>query len=112
MLELADQLSLTREQHAAIARFFAVHKAEARYFGARLVQAERALHGMLRRGAVAEDALAEAVRNAAALAGEYRLSYLDAHRRTRNVLSAEQIARYGELRGYGSDPAAYDPHAH
>lgn len=47
---------------------------------------------------------------AAALAGEYRLSHLDAHRRTRALLSSEQVARYDELRGYAK-PAAED-HLH
>jgi len=69
VLELADKLGLTAEQHAVVSRLLEVHKAEVRYLGARLVQAERALDALFRSGGVGEYTLAEAVRSAAALAG-------------------------------------------
>jgi hypothetical protein len=84
------------------------HKAEARHIGAKLVESERALDALFASGAVG----GEAVRAAAALAGEYRLSHLDAHRRTRALLSSEQVARYDELRGYAKPAAADDLHRH
>lgn len=49
-----------------------------------------------------EAALAGAVRAAAALEGEYRLSHLETHRRMRALLTDEQVARYNRLRGYGA----------
>jgi hypothetical protein len=57
-------------------------------------------------------ALAEALRAATALAGEYRLSHLDAHRRARALLSGEQVARHDELRGYAKPAAEDDLHRH
>jgi hypothetical protein len=69
--------------------------------GARLVESERALEQLFRSGQVDEAALARAVRAAAQLNGEYRLSHLETHRRTRALLTAEQVARYDALRGYG-----------
>jgi Spy/CpxP family protein refolding chaperone len=107
VLELAEKLGLTAEQRATVQRLMEAHKAEARHIGAKLVEAERALDALFASGAVGREALAETVRAAAALAGEYRLSHLDAHRRTRAVLSSEQVARYDELRGYAK-PAAED----
>jgi Spy/CpxP family protein refolding chaperone len=112
VLELADKLGLTAEQRSAVQRLMDAHKAEARHIGAKLVESERALDALFRSGAVGREALAEAVRAAAALAGEYRLSHLDAHRRTRAVLSSEQVARYDELRGYAKPAAADDLHRH
>jgi Spy/CpxP family protein refolding chaperone len=109
VLELGEKLGLTPEQRAAVTRITEAHKAEARQIGAKLVQSERALDALFRSGAVGRDALAQAVRDAAMLAGDYRLSHLEAHRKTREVLSPEQVARYNELRGYGQ-PAAQELH--
>jgi hypothetical protein len=52
------------------------------------------------------------VRAAGAAAAEYRLSHLETHRRTRALLSAEQVARYDELRGYAKPLAAKDAQRH
>jgi Spy/CpxP family protein refolding chaperone len=99
-LELADQLGLSAGQRAATKALADAHHAEARAIGARLVESERALEQLFRSGQVDEAALARAVRAAAQLNGEYRLSHLEAHRRTRALLTAEQVARYDALRGY------------
>jgi hypothetical protein len=42
------------------------------------------------------------VKQAALLQGEYRLSHLETHRRMKPLLTAEQVAKYDALRGYGS----------
>lgn len=103
VLELADKLALTREQHAAVAKLMEAHKADARRIGARLVEAERALDLLFRTGEASENTLAQSVARAAAIEGEYRLSHLETHRRTRALLSDGQVARYDALRGYSSD---------
>lgn len=99
-LELADRLKLDAAQRAAIQSLMDAHKAEARAIGARLVESERALEALFRAGKVEEEALAKAVRAAAALEGEYRLSHLETHRRMRSLLTQDQVARYDALRGY------------
>jgi Spy/CpxP family protein refolding chaperone len=101
-LELADELALSAEQRSAIKALMDGHKAEARAIGAKLVEAERTVEQLFRSGNVPQSALAEAVAKAAALQGEYRLSHLETHRRLRPLLSAEQVARYDALRGYGA----------
>jgi hypothetical protein len=88
------------------------HKTEARSLGAALVDAEREIEALFRGGKVDEAALARAVRIAATLEGEYRLSHLETHRRMRALLTAGQVARYDKLRGYDR-PAAHRPaHGH
>jgi hypothetical protein len=57
---------------------------------------------LFRGGKVAETELAEAVRSAAAVQGEYRMSHLETHRRVRGVLTDEQVDRYDRLRGYAA----------
>ena len=102
VLELADRLALTPEQRAATQKLMDAHKAEARKIGARLVEAEQRLEALFRSGGVAQDTLAQAVARAAVVQGEYRLAHLETHRRMRALLSADQAARYDELRGYRS----------
>jgi hypothetical protein len=111
VLELADRLGLSAEQRAATERLMQVHKAEAREIGAKLVAAERELELLFRRGKVDATALAEAVRETGTLQGEYRLSHLETHRRTRELLTEEQVKRYDVLRGYSS-PQPVHKHKH
>jgi Spy/CpxP family protein refolding chaperone len=111
-LELADKLGLTAQQRDGIARLMDAHKAEARAIGAKVVESERTLDALFRSGKPGRDALADAVRAAAVAAGEYRLSHLETHRRTRALLTPEQVARYDELRGYTKPAAGQDVHKH
>jgi len=107
VLELAEQLALGREQRSEIQRLRDAHRIEARAIGVKLVEAERNLEMLFRRGKFGETELAGAVRTSAVLQGEYRLSHLETHRRLRAMLTDEQVARYDALRGYAahSDPA-------
>jgi Spy/CpxP family protein refolding chaperone len=107
VLELADRLELTAAQRAETQRLMDAHKAEARAIGARVVEAERALEALFRRGDVGEAELAAATREAARMQGEYRLAHLETHRRLRAMLTPAQVARYDELRGYSSGHAAH-----
>lgn len=102
LLELADRLGLDEAQRAEAQRMLAAHKAEARTIGAKVVESERNLDLLFRRGNVGAEELERAVRAAATLEGEYRLAHLETHRRLRALLTAQQVARYDELRGYGS----------
>lgn len=102
VLELADKLVLTPEQGKRTQALMDAHKAEARAIGAKRVEAERALDALFAKRTMDEGALGRAVRAAAALEGEYRLSHLETHRRMRALLTEEQVARYNHLRGYGS----------
>lgn len=99
-LELADDLRLSPAQRTAVRELMDAHKAEARAIGAKLVAAEHELDALFRRGDVDQAVLARAVHTAAALQGQYRLSHLETHRRTRALLTDEQVERYDRLRGY------------
>jgi len=110
VLELADKLSLSPDQRAATRRLMNEHKAEARAIGAKLVEAEAALDRLFAGGRVDEAALAGQVRRVAVVQGEYRLSHLETHRRMQSLLTAEQIRRYGDLRGYAGGGDAHKQH--
>jgi hypothetical protein len=101
-LELADKIGLSDEQRTATRRLMDEHKAEARAIGAKVVEAERRLEALFRRGQLRPEELTAAVREAATLQGEYRLSHLETHRRMRAILTETQVAQYDVLRGYTS----------
>lgn len=111
VLELADELRLSAGQREATRRLMESHKADARALGAKRIEAEKRLNSVFQGGKVDEQSLAEAVRAAAALEGDYRLSHLETHRRMRLLLSDEQVTRYNQARGYSS-PAGHSPHKH
>jgi len=102
-LELADELNLSDKQRGSLQALMDNHKAEARAIGARLVEAERELDGLFASKNVTATALRAKVRAAGDLRSEYRLSHLDTHRRTRELLTAEQVEHYDHLRGYARD---------
>ena len=108
VLELADRLSLSPQQRLATEALMKAHKTEARAIGAQLVEAERTLDRLFVSGKVSEAALAGQVKAVAVLQGDYRLSHLETHRRMREILTAEQVRRYDELRGYSGGHRAPD----
>ncbi len=110
VLELADPLALSAGQRAATRQLMDAHKAEARAIGAKLVEAEAALERLFRSGRMESTQLQHAVRQAAALQGEYRLSHLETHRRMRALLTEEQVTAYDRLRGYAGGAAAQQKH--
>ena len=100
VLENADGLALTPEQQQQTKALMQAHKEEAKAIGAKLVAAERELDALFRSKSAERGALEKAVSAAAQLQASYRLSHLETHRRMRELLTAEQIARYDALRGY------------
>ena len=111
VLELGEQLGLSDKQRAATKTLMDEHKRAARALGAELVESERALEALFKKGSVDEATLARAVREVAAIEGEYRLSHLETHRRMRALLSDEQVKKYDALRGYSGSPPAHQ-HKH
>ena len=81
----------------------ALSEDDARAIGAKRVAAEKSLVDLFSSRAMDSQRLAEAVRTASQLEGEYRLSHLDTHRQMRALLSEQQVAQYGVLRGYAKE---------
>jgi|SRR4051812_22473311 Spy/CpxP family protein refolding chaperone len=104
-LELADALKLSAEQRAALKALMTSHKEEARGIGKRLVEAEAELDQLFSAKAADAATLRAKVFAAGQLQGEYRLAHLETHRRARSLLTAEQVASYDALRGYGGAAA-------
>ncbi|MGH9457131.1 MAG: Spy/CpxP family protein refolding chaperone [Thermoanaerobaculia bacterium] len=106
VLGAAEELGLSDEQRRETERIFDDMHAEAVAIGKRIIEKERILSQRFAHRHVDEDVLRQLTAAIARLQGELRLAHLRAHLRMEELLSGEQIARYHELRGYGS---ARDP---
>lgn len=99
-LELAEQLQLTDEQTARTQQLFADMESQAKAAGLEVIEAERALDTLFRDKQATPEAVSAAVTKAALAQGKLRETHLRYHLSMLDVLTAEQIAAYNQLRGY------------
>ena len=100
-LELADPLALTHEQRAKTEALLSDMKKGAAALGARIVAGEQRLDGLFASGTATRDRVRRASAEIASLQGELRALHLAYHLDMKKVLTAQQVARYNALRGYG-----------
>lgn len=112
VLELAEALALTPEQRTGVQASFDRMHAESVRLGTALVAAEEQLDRRFAHRHLDASRLAELTTEIARLEGELRYTHLVAHLETDALLTPEQRARYGELRGYGEGGAAHDASQH
>jgi Spy/CpxP family protein refolding chaperone len=114
VLELADQLGLTPEQADRARHLMDAMKAEGRVIGARIVEAETHLERMFRMGHIDQERLRAQTAMIGALDADLRRAHLAAHLDMRAVLTAQQVATYDRLRGYGAGESnrAHNHHGH
>jgi len=101
VLDLAGQLKLTEAQRQQIQAIFVKMSAAAKPLGAQLVARERVLDQLFQKGEITPDRLAAETAGIAELQGRLRDVHLSAHLETKALLTADQIALYEQLRGYG-----------
>jgi Spy/CpxP family protein refolding chaperone len=99
VLELATQLQLTPYQRAKAEHLKRSMKAAAR-MGHWLVEAERRLNVLFAKGEADDEKITSLVRQIGALEAEIRLVHLRANIEMRRVLTADQIKKYDQERGY------------
>ena len=102
LLELKDEIPLTREQVTAITAIYERMREAAVAEGEHYIAAERALEDAFRTGAVTEKGLRALLADIARSRARLRFIHLSAHLETPALLTDEQIARYDVLRGYRS----------
>jgi hypothetical protein len=101
VLELGDRLGLNAEQRARVEELHAAMKAETVPLGERLIAQETDLDRQFATKSVTPASLQAATADIGASQGALRGAHLRYHLSTLEVLTPEQIRRYGELRGYG-----------
>jgi hypothetical protein len=112
VLELADALQLTPEQRRETEALRAAHQAEARRLGAEIIAAERELDHAFRERTITQARLTELTQRICLQQAAPRAEHLATHIRQTALLTAEQVARYGALRGYAPGRAPAQPHRH
>ena len=113
VLELAKELNLTEAQRLRTQQIFDEMKAEAVPLGQQLIAAETDLDRQFSGRTITRASLTAATATIGAMQGELRATHLKYHLAMMDVLTPEQIARYGELRGYGAAvPTGHSPSMH
>jgi hypothetical protein len=105
VLDLQQQLQLSAQQIEQIEAIFAQMNAEAKQIGQTIVTRETQLSAVFASGVITKQELEARTQELGELYGQFRATHLRAHVQTTPILSADQIAAYNRLRGYGDAPA-------
>src|SRR5260370_11467699 len=111
VLDMGAELGLTQEQRAALAAIKDRMSAAAKPLGSEIIARERTLDEQFAAGRITKPELAALTSEIGALQARLRAIHLAAHLETKEVLSAAQVARYNELRGYGAGGTPAHDHA-
>jgi hypothetical protein len=109
-LEAAEALGLDPAQLQETEALFAAMRAEAGPLGAAIISLEAELDGLFATGEARAPAVEHLVMRIAEVQGRLRFVHLGYHLRMRELLTAEQLDRYDQVRGYGH--AGGDAHRH
>jgi LTXXQ motif family protein len=112
VLELGDRLGLTGEQRTRVKELHAAMKAETMPFGERLIAQETNLERQFASKSATPASLQAATAEIGATQGALRGAHLRYHLSTLDVLTPEQVRRYGELRGYHASGGGHGPKSH
>lgn len=111
VLELKDELALSPDQAQVIQVVFEDMQTQAQTLGKAIVEQEQAVSQAFATAAITPEMLHQQTQELANLYGELRVTHLQAHLEITPLLSAEQIERYDQLRGY-TDTSSRVPHQH
>jgi hypothetical protein len=100
VLELVEQLGLTDQQRADVQRLFDDMTAEVVPLGEKLIAQEAELDKLFARRMVTPSSLGSATAAIGATQAELRNAHLKYHLLTSGLLTAAQMQRYSQLRGY------------
>lgn len=103
VLELADQLELTAQQKTRTEAIFKAMQTDAIRWGKALIDKEQELNRRFASASITPQELRTLLEQIGKLQAEVRRTHLHAHIQQRAILSVEQVAKYDNLRGYGSD---------
>lgn len=112
VLDLDDDLALDATQRRAMKRLFTEMQLDAQRLGGAILRQEAALDSAFRRGGLSEAELQSLLEALGALNSELRFVHLRVHLAAKALLSAGQVARYNELRGYSGDAGSGHGGAH
>jgi len=100
VLELAEQLDLTADQHEKVQALYKSMKEQAVELGEELIAAEQDLDSMFKSRQITQSELDSQTQKIARIQGRLRAVHLGKHLETAQVLTPEQVESYNRLRGY------------
>lgn len=113
VLDMSQQVKLTKDQQRKINKIFNKMNSEARKLGAHLIKIERQMDDQMKSGKINSSTLNDLVNKSATVYGKLRYSHLVAHLQTKNVLTKKQIDTYNKIRGYNTNnPCKNIPKGH
>ena len=110
VLELADRLELSAGQRARTQELYAAMKAEAVELGETLIAQEADLDRQFAGKTVTPNSLAASVRAIGNTQAALRAAHLKYHLSMLEILTAAQVHRYTDLRGYSGGRQPQHPH--
>jgi Spy/CpxP family protein refolding chaperone len=113
LLEMKNQIPLTKDQVEAITKIYNQMKSEAIKLGNQLIEFEKDLEIRFQKNSVDRETLKQSLTAISQTRNELRFVHLATHLETPKILSPEQIKKYNALRGYSnSDPCENIPSGH
>lgn len=114
VLDLSAELNLSEEQRMKTEKIYNVMHESAVQLGRQIVEKEKELDAFFSTGIITDGNLRDIVREIARLQGELRIVHLQAHIEMKQILTKEQIEKYDNLRGYGTEGSlkSHDHHMH
>jgi len=113
VLELHKELGLNESQRARVQDLFNAMKTETVPLGERLIAQETGLDRQFAARAMTLETLTSLIEAIGASQAKLRVAHLKYHLAMLDILTPEQISRYGALRGYAAGaPAGHSPGMH
>jgi hypothetical protein len=113
VLDLETDLQLSEQQKNEIDLIYKDMNANAIQIGNALINVEEQLDTLFANQSITNSTLDQLLQESASIYGKLRYVHLNAHLKTMEILSPEQIVLYNELRGYSSgDPCENIPSGH
>lgn len=113
LLQMKEQISLSKEQETKIKNLYANMKADAIPLGNQLIQLEKELNDSFALRTVNSESLLQQLEAIAEVRKKLRYVHLATHLETPAILSAEQIHQYNQLRGYNKSGMGHEKgHSH
>lgn len=113
VLDLADELKLTKVQREKTGALHTAMQKAARALGKKIIVEEQELDTLFRSARIDAEGLRTSLARIAQLQAELRFVHLNAHLDQRTILNPEQLAAYDRLRGYDrADAGKSHGHGH
>lgn len=109
VLDLKQELALSPEQEQQIEAIFRQMDVEAKRVGQNIVELEQQFSNSFEQETISELEIEEKTQQLALLYAQYRAIHLQPHLEVQQLLSAEQIAKYDQLRGYSNSTIPSTP---